>query len=653
MKILFIVPYPELKDTVEKVVENTELPPYVEIIIDVHAVENIEQLNPAGYDAIITRGYTSKYIRKRYPGLIDTDLDITSYDIIRSFRKIATLYRPGRVAYCGGYKYMEACQDFSEFLGCPLGIYYAAESEDIKGAVLQAAADGCDLILGGFSVVSCAKELGMTSVLIETGEEAVRDAVAAAVQSVVIKRSEQVKAEMYRMITKNSTEGILFVDTEGKIGVDNQTAQSMSAGRDLLCGKQFDTAFPELKSVLEEVFKTEKQKSIDVLKLRSGDSVTVTVTPVKGKNELYGAVVNMLNVSYIQELEGGIRKKLSDKGLVARYRFEHIKYKSRVMQSVTEEARRYAKTEANIMIVGETGTGKEMFAQSIHNESRRKAGPFVAVNCAALPESLLESELFGYEEGAFTGSRKGGKPGLVEQAHRGTLFLDEITEIPITLQSKLLRVLQEREVRRIGSDRVINVDIRIIAATNKNLSEEIEAGRFRQDLMYRLDVLRLFLPPLRERRGDIRLLFDYLLSGLKHDQPASYQLDREAESLLISYDFKGNVRELRNIAERLCAVCEPGPVNAEQMRRILYPSDIYREAEQTVHMEAGRTGYSGHGSARQAEGSESLGRARENAEYDRILEAKELCSGSRGRMAEMLGIDRSTLWRKMKHYGIS
>ena len=170
MKILFIVPYPELKDTVEKVVENTELPPYVEIIIDVHAVENIEQLNPAGYDAIITRGYTSKYIRKRYPGLIDTDLDITSYDIIRSFRKIATLYRPGRVAYCGGYKYMEACQDFSEFLGCPLGIYYAAESEDIKGAVLQAAADGCDLILGGFSVVSCAKELGMTSVLIETGE---------------------------------------------------------------------------------------------------------------------------------------------------------------------------------------------------------------------------------------------------------------------------------------------------------------------------------------------------------------------------------------------------------------------------------------------------------------------------------------------------
>lgn len=643
MKILFIVPYPNLKNTVEKVVNSTKLPPYIEIVIDVHAVENIDQLNPAGYDAIIARGYTSKYIKKRHPGLINIDLDITSYDIIRSFRRIASSCSPRKVGYCGGYKYMEACLPFADWLGCCLGVYYATDGSEIKETVLRAVSDGCDLILGGFSAASYAEEAGIPSVLIETGEEAVRDAVHAAVQSVSIKRNEQMKAEMYRMITKNSTEGIIFVNTERIICVDNQTSQSMSASNGLLCGKHIESVFPELQTVLREVFQTQKQKNIEVLKLRGGDSVTVTVTPVKGKNELYGAVINMVNISYIQNLEGDIRKKLSDKGLVARYRFEDIIYKSQIMQSVLEEAKNFAKTEANIMIVGETGTGKELFAQSIHNGSRRKTGPFVAVNCAALPENLLESELFGYEEGAFTGSRKGGKPGLVEQAHMGTLFLDEITEIPITLQSKLLRVLQEREVRRIGSDRVIHVNIRIVAATNKNLTEEIRAGRFRQDLMYRLDVLRLYLPPLRDRHGDIKLLFDHMTMEFENGTDSVYELDSEAERLLTSYHYHGNVRELRNISERLCAICTPGPVTAFEIQRILYPADIGSQTESSAASALSSAGVSP---------AKNLDSIKASAEYERITEALKLCSGNRGKTAVMLGIDRSTLWRKMKHYGI-
>lgn len=648
MKILFIVPYPELKDTVEKAVAATELPPYISLVTDVHAVENIEQLNPAGYDAVIARGYTSKYIKKTHPGLINIDLDITSYDIIRSFQKISSMYSPKKVAYCGGYKYMEACLPFSDWLGCPLGVYYAADSTDIKETVLKAVSDGCDLILGGFSAANYAREAGVTYVVIETGEEAVKEAVAAAVQSVEIKRNEQVKAEMYRMITKNSTEGIFFVNTEKIIGVDNRTAHVMSGSPVILCGKKFDVIFPELATVLEEVFKTGHQRILDVAKLNSGISVTVTVTPVIGKGELFGAVVNMVNITYIQALEGSIRKKLSDKGLVARYHFEDIKYRSRIMKSVAEEARRFAATEANIMIVGETGTGKELFAQSIHNESPRKRGPFVAVNCAALPENLLESELFGYDDGAFTGSKKGGKPGLVEQAHGGTLFLDEISEIPINLQSKLLRVLQEKEVRRIGSDKVINVDIRIIAATNRNLEQEISSGRFRQDLLYRLDVLRLFLPPLRMRSEDIVLLFEYMTERFSKPSDQTYRLDPDAERLLTTYDFKGNVRELRNIAERLCVLCDPGLIDEHEMNKVLHPSDVgsIKKTKPSATPSVSRIAPPSHE-------PDSLSTAKETAEYNRIIAAADACMGNRGKMAELLKIDRSTLWRKMKHYGIS
>ena len=204
-----------------------------------------------------------------------------------------------------------------------------------------------------------------------------------------------------------------------------------------------------------------------------------------------------------------------------------------------------AKSDSSVLITGESGTGKELFAQAIHNNSRRKNYQFVAVNCGALPESLLESELFGYEEGAFTGAKKGGKLGLFELAHNGTLFLDEIGEMPLNLQMRLLRVLQEREVMRIGGDRLIKVDIRIIVATNRNLKEMVKCGEFREDLYYRLKVLPLKLSPLRERREDILLL----INEIKNQFNSDFNLTLEAQEVLINHSWKGNIRELKNYVE--------------------------------------------------------------------------------------------------------
>lgn len=229
-------------------------------------------------------------------------------------------------------------------------------------------------------------------------------------------------------------------------------------------------------------------------------------------------MVAFQDVTRIQEMEGKFYRKIHLRGHVAKYTFDDILFQSSEIKRTIETAQRYSEVDSNILIIGETGTGKEIFAQSIHNHSNRKNNPFVAINCAALPENLLESELFGYAEGAFTGAMKGGKQGFFELAHRGTIFLDEIGEISPKMQSRSLRVLQEREIMRIGDDKVIPVDVRILSATNKDLMQMVKSNDFREDLYYRLSVLDLVLPPLRERREDIPLLVNAFIQKGLSDQ---------------------------------------------------------------------------------------------------------------------------------------
>lgn len=362
-------------------------------------------------------------------------------------------------------------------------------------------------------------------------------------------------------------------------------------------------------------------------------TVSVSFTPVIANEKISGIVILMTDITQVQKLEGQIRRKLSEKGLRAKYTFEDIIHESKIMDDTIETARRYALSESNVILVGETGTGKELFAQSIHNGSNRKNGPFVAINCAALPENLLESELFGYVEGAFTGTVKGGKMGLFEQAHGGTLFLDEIGEISLSIQTKLLRVLQEREIRRIGDNKVISVDVRIVSATNKSIHMLAKQGLFRRDLAYRLDVLRIFLPPLRQRGQDIPLLFLRLLQQLGKEQNRPVPRIEPADwKILEEHSFLGNVRELQNVAERVWALSSGGRITQEELIAAMEPPDL--EMDMDIGKERERTD------------EESLPNERAM-----IQQALALCRGNQTKAAKMLGIDRSTLWRKMKKYG--
>ncbi|HWQ08596.1 MAG TPA: sigma 54-interacting transcriptional regulator, partial [Holophaga sp.] len=356
-------------------------------------------------------------------------------------------------------------------------------------------------------------------------------------------------------------DGLLMVGHTGLVHAGNRRAREI-LGTDMnVVGVRAADLFPGVP--FARALKAGAGMGPTLVKLQGRD-VSLKVVPIFKAGERLGALAIVNSFDAQEKVQQRLRSQLLGKGHRGRYSFEDILTQDPGLQEVKLAARRKAASDASVLISGETGTGKELFAHAIHNASPRKGWQFVTVNCAALPESLLESELFGYEEGAFTGARKGGKPGLFELAHKGTIFLDEIGEMDLGVQARLLRVLESREVMRIGGDRMIAVDIRIIAATNQDLWQRVEAGRFRKDLYYRLNVLPVQIPPLRARPGDI----PFLLERLAQDGRARFEFTDEAHELLVHHAWPGNVRELKNLVDHLAILGSP-VVEARDLAAIL------------------------------------------------------------------------------------
>lgn len=300
------------------------------------------------------------------------------------------------------------------------------------------------------------------------------------------------------------------------------------------------------------------------------------------------------------------------------------------------KAKKYALTNSTILITGESGTGKEMLVQGIHNMSDRSQGPFVAVNCAALPENLLESELFGYVDGAFTGAKRGGRQGLFELAHGGTLFLDEIGEMPLSLQSRILRVLQEREVMPLGGESIIPIDVRIIAATNQNLSKMVEEGSFRSDLYYRLNILRIHMPTLAERKEDIPLLADKLLQKMRDINPNLKNITKEAKVFLSNCRWPGNIRQFVNMMERIMLLTDGDTITKQDV------INAYEDDKEISVL----------GEKEYVESIETINTVDKNlAQMEVELLHKVLVEENYNysKAAKRLGIHRTTLWRKLKN----
>ena len=358
----------------------------------------------------------------------------------------------------------------------------------------------------------------------------------------------KITSNRLQTVANHMKNAIIYVNNNGNIILSNQEMYNLLGyENEEIVGENIENILPEIKKI--------KANSVDIIRI-NGKELFVTSDAICDKNSDNGIIYTFEKREEIEKSEYEIRRRTTKAISTKLYTFDDIVYESREMKRLIDKVKAFSKTDFTILIQGESGTGKELIAQAIHSESKRSDGPFVPVNFAAMPMNLIESELFGYEEGAFTGAKKGGKRGLFEEAHGGTIFLDEIGDASLEFQCSLLRVIQERQVRRVGGYKEIPIDVRIIAATNRDLMEEIKKGNFRADLYYRLNVLPVRVLGLRERKSDIWLLSKYFLTKYSNGKITSLDeiLDEEAINELFNYSWPGNVRQLENAMEYIVCI---------------------------------------------------------------------------------------------------
>lgn len=440
-------------------------------------------------------------------------------------------------------------------------------------------------------------------------------------------------------IVQNMSDGVLLFNRDGQVKILNPGFEK-AWGPAVQNWRKFINIDYFQKKIFEEgVFLQDEEFIVPTAKGQA--HFVASASPISGdQGEVTGCLVLVRPIERVHRL---IQRFT---GARARFRFEDIITQSPKMFEVIANARKAAYNRSIVLIEGESGTGKEMFAHAIHNESPRSRRPFVALNCAAIPRELVGSEMFGYEEGAFTGAKRGGSPGRFELASGGTLFLDEIGDMPLEQQAVLLRVIQEQQLTRIGGNQLIPVDVRIICATNKDLWEAVQAGTFRQDLYYRLNVINLKIPPLREHAEDIPVLLEHYYqktAGLGDKRP---EFDQEALHHLLTYKWPGNVRELQNLVEKVLHSANPGDKLSDWIRETTFRNS----AEQTA-ISDGHTELQPKPSIRQVH--EQQKRLMMDQESAYIIKLLDKYRGNISRVAREMGIARSTLYKKMNEYHIS
>ncbi|TDG05421.1 propionate catabolism operon regulatory protein PrpR [Paraburkholderia guartelaensis] len=512
--------------------------------------------------------------------------------------------------------------------------------QDAEACVLDLRDRGVGAVVGPGLVNDLAARLGLVPFFVYS-RPSVRAAFDNALDLVQATWRETQRRQRLDSVLQHLRDGVVALDARGRVEAINQRlAAVLGIDPAAAAGQSLAALAPDIAFALPEA----DGESLETVR---GVSYVVHRGPLVDNGVTTGAVLTFQESRAVERLDRTLRSRQRTQQFVARYRLDDLSGATPGIERVRQLARRYAKSDATVLIRGESGTGKEMIAQGIHRESPRRDFPFVAMNCGAFPEALLESELFGYEEGAFTGARRGGKVGLIEAAHRGTLFLDEIGEMPLPLQSRLLRVLQEREVVRLGATEPTRVDVRVVAATHRALTEQIEAGEFRADLFYRLNILNLAIPPLRERGADIALLAAELLFQASRREPRVAVRIRTPEDAartlalvsgaLARHAWPGNVRELQNVVERMVVEL------ADSEEDVLTPDVLRSIAPEVFESRRAASG----AAATAGEGALTLRERSLNTEADEIRAALDACNGDRDRACEMLGISKTTLWRRL------
>ncbi len=642
-KIGFIAPYRELADIFSEVCNEFNKRIVVKIGDLEEGVKQSKELEKQGIDVIISRGGTAIAIEKELSDIPIVRVQISGFDIIKAIYSIKKIAK--KMAIIGFHPFTYGIEGLGRVLGIEIkGLTleedWYNDSLYIKQKIEEVKKDNFNWVIGDKISVEVAKTLGMNGILIESGKEALIQSVFEAERVARVKRLELEKTKRFKSIIDFAYEGIVTIDQNGIIDNFNPKAEKIfNKSSYQVIGESIYKIFPENESA--EVLVSDQK--IEGKVFNFGEiRIVANIIPIKINNETVRRVITFQDASVIQKAEQRIRRGLYHKGNIAENQFEDIIGKSLIIRTLKEEAKRFSEVDSPILIYGDTGTGKELFAQSIHNYSKRKKQPFVAFNCAALPDNILESELFGYVEGAFTGARKGGKMGLFELAHGGTIFLDEIGEISQNTQVRLLRVLEEQKIRRLGDDRVIPIDVRIITSTNKNLTKLIKEGKYREDLYYRINVLNIVLPNLNERSSDIPLLVHFFIKKYKYKFGKEIKgVSAESVKLLQGYDWPGNIRQLENTIERLVInVDNDDYIQPNIVQKILNSEslDSKKISDKTSFNKVNNG---------QIIVSLNINNSLDGIEREIIQKLIEKEKGNKTLVANRLGISRSTLWRKM------
>ncbi len=646
-KILYVVPDVEFKRDMDKTIE--EHKKYYHMFYptrDYIEVESIFRTSAAlidcdayNADVIIARGFLATKLKKMHPSIPVVEAPVTMTDLmlaVQELQEIGAADEP--IAMIGLGMVFHQVKAVEDLLGVQLVaidyLYHDRSPEVVTELVDDGVSRGFTSFVGGATLVRYAGERGFPAAFVNSGAESKWLALNQAQHIAAIRRKERERSARYETILDHSLEGIITTDAEKKIIQINAAAgKILGIDPSVSSGTRVEKLIPEPKFM--SLLGKDRDYTNELIKLGKTRIVLNKISASLGKESI-GSIITFQDVSNVQTAEIKIRSELHHRGLLAKYSFEDIVGESEILKRTIETARTFAGVPSNILIIGETGTGKELFAQSIHASSKRSDAPFVAVNCAAIPENLMESEFFGYAGGAFTGASKEGRAGFFELTHEGTIFLDEVSEIPLKLQSKLLRVIQEGEVMRIGHDKIIPVNVRVICAANRDLKPLVRKGEFREDLFYRLAVLQLRLPALRDRGRDIGLLAEYFVHQYSSIFAVHPQvLTADARQLLETFPWEGNIRELRNICEQLVVLNKGEQIEMGLVRSILFP-----ESGSVPPVFSTRD---------EADSSLDL---MQQTERNLIVQVLEENQYNRTRSAEALGINRSTLWRKMKELEI-
>lgn len=630
-RIVFIAPYQEILKSGEQIIKKLDFIDKVDCILGdlTRGIAIARQAERNGADVIVTRGGTAELITNAGIQVPVVEIPITFQDLAEALlaAKAITKQEKPKIAVMAFQNMMRSIEVFAKVMDVQIMVYLLKSEEEIASTVEKALRDHPDILIGGMHTTKIAERKGMRTIFLTSGEESFRTAFLQAEKVSYARRLEKERMKKFRVLVDYSVQGILSIDGHKRIEIMNTAAERL-LGHSLkqVQGKSLEKLCPDL--LLDNCLR-EGQVYRGKLVQIQGRKFMANVIPIDIDGNITGAMITLEDVSQIVEMEATIRKENYKKGLSAQYHLSDIIGGSPQIMSVKQIAEDYAGIDATVLILGASGTGKELFAQGIHNASRRKKRPFVAVNCGAIPSSLLESELFGYVEGAFTGANKKGKVGFFELAHGGTIFLDEIGEMDKVAQMALLRVIQERRIMRLGDDKYLPVDIRIIAATNKNLSQLVTKGDFREDLYYRINVLPIQVPSLKERRGDAGILAEHFIGMYNQLFQREVILDKKAKEMVNTYEWPGNIRQLRNVMERLVIVAKEKVVSSNFLENLF---DVPAEAA--------------------LKGNSLIIAENDCSERAKILHVLEETNYNQKEASKRLGINRSTLYRKLKSLGI-